>query len=381
MMTRRVLIVRLTLIEVLHWLSIASFTAFALAYLQNVRGVTDGEAGMLILLMTIGAVIGQFFWGAACDRLGTHKGTFLAACLMQAPLCFALFYAKNPLLLGVCYAALGFVQNAMPANIDTWVLKSFSDDPKIFGSVRAAAALAFALFTLVYGRIIDALGYPVMLIVTTTFIALGALVALTTPDAHCTRAKGAPRASMRALASREYMTLLFVLLLTGVCGSTFQILAMLMKHAGGTVRHLGLSMFLSGMVQVPLMFFGGRMTRLTPRVRMIIGGGFYIATVLLFAAARQPAHAVIANTLSGVGYALIMPAMRQWVYELSTPETRTTAQGAADAALVSLGSMIGAGAVGALADGVGMPPILIAFAAAQAVGLLPLLLGMRLRRG
>ncbi|MGI6240307.1 MAG: hypothetical protein ACOYI5_11870, partial [Christensenellales bacterium] len=74
-------------------------------------------------------------------------------------------------------------------------------------------------------------------------------------------------------------------------------------------------------------------------------------------------------------------AMRQWVYELSTPETRTTAQGAADAALVSLGSMIGAGAVGALADGVGMPPILIAFAAAQAVGLLPLLLGMRLRRG
>lgn len=380
-MSRRALIVRFTFLEILYWCSIAAFSAFAVAYLQSARGVTDGQAGIMILLMTSAAFAGQFVWGSLCDRLGTHKWMFLAACALQGPLCFAVFFAGSYPLLCVFYALLGFVQSAMPANIDTWILKSFPDTPAIFGPIRSAGSLAYALFALGFGSVIAGAGYAVMLVAVSFFILSGAAVALLTPDVRS--GAGCQLDTLngaRALLRGPFLALLLVLLMTGICGSTYQFFTMMMNRAGGSVALLGATMSASAIAQVPLMFYGRYLSRFPVKARMLAACCLYLVMGLFFAFATRPAHVVLGALVSGVGYGIFLPAVREWVFGLSTPETRTTAQGMSDAVYVSLGGMISSGAVGALADGVGLQPLLLAFVGAQVAGILLLLLGTRVPR-
>lgn len=379
-MSRRALIVRFTLLEIFFWCSIASFSAFAIAYLQSARGVSDGQAGVMIMLMTASAFAGQFVWGGLCDRLGTHKWMFVAAGALQGPLCLAVFFAGSYPLMCVFYGLLGFVQSAMPANVDTWILKSFPETPALFGPIRSAGSLAYAVFALFFGRVIAAVGYAAMPVAVAFFILSGAAVALLTPDIKSGAGGQVDTLTgARALFKGKFLVLLLVLLLTGVCATTFQFFTMMMNRAGGSVSLLGVAMFASAIAQVPLMFYGRYFARFPVKARVAVACGLYTVMGLFFAFATRPAHIVVGALFSGVGYGIFLPAVREWVFGLSTPETRTTAQGMADAVYMSLGGMISSGAVGALADSVGLSPLLLAFVGAQALGILLLLLGMRER--
>lgn len=380
-MSRRALIVKFTLLEIFFWCSFASFSAFAIAYLQNVRALSDGQAGLMIMLMTSSAFAGQFVWGGLCDKLGTHKWMFIAAAALQGPLCIAVFFTKSFPLLCAFYGMLGFVQSAMPANVDTWILKSFPESPAIFGPIRSGGSLAFALFTLAYGNVIAGVGYFVMPVATMLFILAGMVVALRTPDIRSGPGRQVDTlGGGRALLKGRFLFLLVVLLLTGVCATTFQFFAMMMKRTGGSVALLGATMFASGIAQVPFMFYGRYFTRFPVRARVTAACLLYTVMGLFFAFATRPAHIVLGALFSGVGYGVFLPAMREWVFSLSTPETRTTAQGMSDAVYMSLGGMISSGAVGAFADGVGLQPLILAFVGAQVVGILLLLFGMRAPR-
>ncbi len=380
-MTRRALIVRFTFLEIAFWCSIASFSAFAVAYLQSARGLTDGQAGLIIMLMTTSAFGGQFVWSSLCDRLGTHKWMFIAAAALQGPLCLAVFFAKSYPLLCAFYGLLGFVQSAMPANIDTWILKSFPETPAIFGPIRSAGSLAYALFSLAFGSVIAGIGYFMMPVALGLFIACGVTVALLTPDVrtgagdHVDTLSGA-----RGLLKGKFLLLLLVLLLTGICATTFQFFTLMMTRAGGSVALLGVTMFASAIAQVPLMFYGRYFARFSVKARVTAACLLYVVMGLFFAFATRPAHIVIGALISGVGYGIFLPAVREWVFSLSTQETRTTAQGMSDAVYMSLGGMISSGAVGAFADGLGLEPLLLAFVGAQVLGILLILIGMRTPR-
>lgn len=377
-MSKRALVVRFTFIGISYWCTIAAFSAFIIAYLQSVRGMTDGQAGILILLMTIGAFAGQFVWGALCDRLRTHKWMFLAACALQAPLCFFVFYARSYPLVCALYGLLGFVQGAMPANIDTWLLKSFPESPAIFGPIRSAGSLAYALFTLIFGEVIARAGYSAMLFALTLFVVSGAGFALLTPDIR-TGAGGNvdTLGGSRALLRGNFLILLIVLFLTGVCATTFQFYTLMMNQAGGSVSLLGVTMFTSAVSQVPFMFYGRYFARYSAKSRVLTAACLHIVMGLFFALATRPAHVVVGALISGIAYGILLPAVREWVFALSTPETRTTAQGLSDAAYMSLGGMVSSGAVGAMADGLGLKPLILAFVCAQAAGALLLLFRMR----
>lgn len=377
-MARRALIIRFTLLEIFFWCSIASFGAFAIAFLQNARGVSDGRAGVMILLMTASAFAGQFVWGGLCDRLGTHKWMFIAAGALQGPLCLAVFFAGSYPLMCVFYAMLGFVQSAMPANVDTWILKSFPETPAIFGPIRSAGSLAYALFTLAFGNVIAGVGYFVMPIAVMLFILAGAAVALFTPDIRSGAGSQVDTLTgARGLLKGKFLILLLVLLMTGICATTYQFFTMMMNRAGGSVALLGVTMFASAIAQVPLMFYGRYLARFPVKARMMAACVLYTVMGLFFAFATRPAHIVVGALISGIGYGIFLPAVREWVFALSTPETRTTAQGMSDAVYMSLGGMISSGAVGAFADGVGLQPLLLAFVFAQVVGISLLLAGMR----
>lgn len=377
-MSRRALIIRFSLLEILYWCSIASFTAFAIAYVQDVRAISDGRAGIMIMLMTGSAFVGQFVWGSLCDRLGTHKWMFLAACCLQGPLCFAVFFARSYPLLCLFYGLLGFVQSAMPANIDTWVIKSFPETPTLFGPIRSAGSLAFAVFTLLHGKIIAEAGYFVMLIAVVSFILSGAAVALITPDIRSGSSRqvntlGGSRTLMRG----KFLTLMVVLLMAGICGTMIQFNSLMMNRVGGSVALLGATMFFSAIAQVPFMFFGRYFSRFPVKARVTAACFLYVVMGILFAFATQPVQILIGSLIWGVGYGIFLPAVREWVFGLSTPETRTTAQGMADAVYMSLGGTVSAGLVGAFADGAGLQFLLLTFVGVQIAGIFLLLTSLR----
>lgn len=89
----------------------------------------------------------------------------------------------------------------------------------------------------------------------------------------------------------------------------------------------------------------------------------YVMMALCFAFGPSPFYLVMGAMVSGAAYGLLLPATRELVAELSSPELRTTAQGMADAVYLSLSGVISSGAVGAFSDSFGLNSVILGFAA------------------
>ena len=76
-MTGRSLAVKFVLLKALYYAIFTALASFAVAYLQTARGLSDGQASLLITLNTVGAFAGQFLFGRLCDLFHTHKKLFL----------------------------------------------------------------------------------------------------------------------------------------------------------------------------------------------------------------------------------------------------------------------------------------------------------------
>ncbi|MFQ9801993.1 MAG: MFS transporter [Clostridia bacterium] len=62
----------------------------------------------------------------------------------------------------LCFALLGFVQQPSTSVLDTWILKRCQNPNQMYGPIRSTGSFAFALFTGVYGGILNSRGYGIM---------------------------------------------------------------------------------------------------------------------------------------------------------------------------------------------------------------------------
>lgn len=135
---------RFGLMEVGYWCAYGAFTTFCVSYVLEL-GMGASRVGFMAAAYTLCAFLGQFFWGALCDRSGAHRPLFALGCALLFLFC-CLFFAHPLGPLGiVLYGAVGFIQQPVGALLDTWVIKSCLAEPHRFGHARALSTFAYAL--------------------------------------------------------------------------------------------------------------------------------------------------------------------------------------------------------------------------------------------
>ena len=373
--------VRFMMLKMLQYSITTSFSSFVLAYLKAERMLSDSQASLMLMLNTIGAFAGQFIAGRCCDYFRTHKKVFFAVCIMLLPTALILYNVQGVTLICVFYLLFGFAQIPLTVVIDTWFLDTFPGDTGTYGKVLASGAVAYAVLSVSYGKLLDAVGYGVMPWCLTALVIIAALLAATIPDASnmIKPRKAAEGASVKAF-SVPLVIFLVTLTLTGICGNTYSLLPVLMENVHGSNVLLGLAMSSSGIFQIPFMLISGRLGRIPARIRVAAAGVIYLTMVLLFAFGTSPWPLIIGAGISGGAWGIMLPAYRELVGELAAPEYRSTAQGLADALYLSMGGALASGFVSLTSDALGMRIPLVMIACVQTAAITMLVTASRKRK-
>ena len=379
-MQNKSLAVKFVLIKAMYYAIFTALASFAVAYLKAERTLSDGQASLLIMLNTIGAFAGQFFFGRLCDFFHTHKRIFLLLLLLDAPIGLGLYYLPAPGAIYALYCALGLVQTPLFVIIDTWFLNAFPDDASLYGKVLASGSCAYAALSLGYGRLLDAAGYGIMPWCLLGALAATFLLALTMPDSSGARSATAG-ASRQARAGFPPALLGFmgILLGLGVCSNAYNLLPVLMEHVNGSLAQLGLAMSVSGLAQIPFMLLSGRMQRFSPRLRITVSGLIFLTMILCFAFGNAPGYLIFGACICGAGYGILLPAYRGIISGLAPASLNTTAQSLADAVYLSLSSVLSSGFISVTSGAFGLRGPLLALSALLLLALAALwALGARL---
>lgn len=381
-MQKRSLGVRFMAFKILYYSLTTCFSSFILAYLKSVRNVSDSRASLLLMLYTIGAFCGQFFFGRLCDMFRTHKKVFYLLSALVLPVALGLYFTPVFGLICVLYPLFGFCQMPISVIVDTWFLDSFPGNTGLYGKVLAAGACAYAVLSVSYGKLLDSVGYGVMPWFFVGILLLMALVAWKIPDASSASIPHPAHTEKQGhLITGPLALFLLSMLFTGVCGNTYSLLPVLMEHVNGNLTLLGLAMSSSGILQIPFMLLTGRMKRFPARLRVACAGLIYFTMVLCFAFGNSPWYLIFGAGISGAAWGIMLPAYRELVGELADPAYATTAQGLVDATYLSLGSVISSGFVSVTSVNLGLRTPLVIISCVQLTAIFLLIFAHRRHGG
>ena len=347
--------IKFSILQITYWCSFASFASFSIAYVRT-KGISPTYIGFMGAAFMLCAVIGQFFWGSICDRFQSNKVVFILTNTLLLVVSFVFYLTSSPALIFITYAAMGFLQSPTASNLDTWILKNANNNVAQYGPIRSMGSLGFAIFIFFYGTLVNSKGYWVMPIFLASFTVISILTALTITeiktDTNQVIVTKITISDIKALFLRKsYLFLLVILFFAGFSStSMLQNKVLIWEHLHAPIAYQGYDSSISALFQVPFLFLTAILTRINVRIRLTIGIFFTFIMLLVVYFARIPQMVVVGSLLSGIGYGLLLPSMRE-IITTSTPEKlRTTAQGLGDAVYANLSGIIGCFLSGIIID-------------------------------
>ena len=301
--------------------------------------------------------------------------------MVLVPVALILYNVNSVPLICIFYLLFGFSQIPLTVVIDTWFMDTYPGDTGTYGKMLASGAVAYAVLSVSYGKLLDAVGYGIMPWCFVALVLIAVLLAATIPDASIViKPQKTEGASAGRIFSGPLMLFLGTLMMIGVCGNTYNLLPVLMENVNGSNVLLGLAMSSSGVFQIPFMLISGKLKKIPARIRVAIAGGIYLTMVLLFAFGKSPWPLIVGAGISGGAWGIMLPAYRELVGELAAPEYRSTAQGLADALYLSMGGALSSGFVSLTSGAWGMQIPLIIIARVQAVAIIMLIAANRKKK-
>lgn len=311
------------------------------------QGFDHAAVGLLQAAAPMVAIAAQPAWGYAADRSPDRRwvlrGLIVASALAVAAYPFERSFAL--LVMGVCLFAL--FQTSLQPISDSIVLDALNAQGKPFGPIRVGGTLAFALVTLISGRIFESWGSWMPWVT-----ALALLVSLA---ASFTLPKQPPAEDQRfpnpfvLFKDKQLMVLLsFVALLQITMGFFFSFYPVYFTQQLGASRQLlGWAYFIGSMSEVPFLLAADRLfERFGAGKLLCVSAAFMALRWMLLALLPSPVWAVATQLLQGGGFIVMMFAMAKYI-ALNVPE-KLRSSGQTLLGMISYGF---ARVVGALAGG------------------------------
>ncbi len=284
------------------------------------QGLDHAAVGLLQAAAPLVAIAAQPAWGYAADRAPDRRwvlrGLILASALAVAAYPFEKGFAL--LLMGVCLFAL--FQTSLQPISDSIVLDALNAQGKPFGPIRVSGTLAFALATLVSGRIFEAKGAWMPWV--TALVLLASLAAsFTLPSPQPAKDQRFPNPFVLFKDKRLMTLLAFVALLQVTMGFFFSFYPVYFTQTLGASRQLlGWAYFIGSVSEVPFLLAADKLFDRFGAGRLLCAAAAFMALRwLLLALLPIPGWAVATQLLQGGGFIVMMFAMAKYI-ALNVPE-------------------------------------------------------------
>lgn len=316
---------RYSAVQFTHWASSTGAAVFATTYLLD-KGVSSGMIGFLLALAGIGSCLSQPGLASFADR--TEKFVLTKMMLVMSALCSICFILQLlpgvPVMLrAVFYMAGIWCSDAMVPLLNA-VSVAYNDAGYFvnYGAARGAGAVASAVSSLIVGWVIVRFGTTWMLILLLA-VRLGSMIVLS-GFPQITQSRLSDREIQKSLSIYEFfihyrwycVSLIGIAFLGMFHAMTENYLIVIMKALGGNSSHVGIALFIEGMVAAPAIFFYGKMRRVFRDTSLLkIAAVSFLIKAVGFYSAGDIGTVYLLEFLQISSYALLAPAQVYYAKE------------------------------------------------------------------
>lgn len=322
-------------------------------YYRN-AGLSGTQIGLINMTTALIGVASVAGWGYLSDLTG--KNRYLIAIGAGGALLVAQFIPLVNSFMGfLALGALGSVLSAAPATlVDSTTLAMLGSRREDYGLFRLGGTLGYIITSLSAGFIFDQAGLRWMFPSYGALMLLFALTALLLPDvapAPMNRAKGDLAQLVRQPAWIIFTVSIFFAWIA--VNSSIQFMGVSLQALGANQSLIGIAVTIGAVIEIPFMFFSGRLLRRFGPVRLLLVS-FVLMVIRFFLLGWMPSPewAIAINMLAGPAYAFFWNSAITYLNKMATTATANTAQGLFNS-VISLAGMVSALLAGWLFDLIG----------------------------
>lgn len=316
---------RYSAIQFTHWTSSTGAAVFATTYLLG-KGVSSGVVGVLLALAGICSCLTQPMLASFADR--TEKFVLTQMMLVMSALCSVCFILQLipgiPVMLMAVFYMIGIWSSDAMVPLLNAISVAYNNAGYLvnYGAARGVGAVASAVSSLVVGWVIVKFGTVWMLILLLVVRCVSMAVLAGFPQIQKNGTTGSEE--QQSLSILEFfnhyhwycLSLLGIAFLGMFHAMTENYLIVIMNALGGNSSHVGIALFIEGMVAAPAIFFYGKMRKVFQDTSLlkIAAVSFFIKAVGFYFAGNITTVYLL-EFLQISSYALLAPAQVYYAKE------------------------------------------------------------------
>jgi len=359
------------------WPMVAMYAPYFNVYLLEL-GFSGTQIGVLAAVFPLFALVVAPSLSALADRRGWRLR------LLQISLVgWAAVLLLYPFLTGfTAFLLLVIVESAMRSPslpiADGVIARMAARHRLNFGDMRLWGSFGFAAVSILSGIVWQQVGYRAMFLAAAVAMLPALFLARKLEEGELAVTNG--RRSILFLAQDKGLIILYVsaFLLGMAMFSTFIFGGVFISQLGGSETHIGLLFGLSALAEVPIMRRSGAIIQRLQGPQTLLLAMITLAVAMLgYALAWSPAVLIIAGTVKGVGYGLLIVVMVQLLNERAPEGWNSTAQSVFQAAFLGLAPLLTSALSGYIYDVWGADLLFGLMTAVIGLSIILLLLALR----
>jgi PPP family 3-phenylpropionic acid transporter len=344
---------------------------FTALYYQSI-GLTGGQIGLLTGLAPLITLIGAPLWAGIADTTHRHK-LILSMSILAAIACALVIPSIRAFALLLATVSLYTLVAAPIVSLgDSATMSMLGDQRGMYGRVRLGGTIGWGAMAYFAGRIMDRNGIAWAYWIYAAGMAVTLLIGQGLRFGRAEIQHSFWSGMSTLLADRRWI---FFLSMVFVCSvgmasiNTYQFVYM--AEIGANKSLMGLSLTISTLSELPVMFFGGwLLKRFKARGLLTLGMTAIGVRLLLYSAFNFPTALLLIQLLHGLTFPAIWIAGVAYAHENAPGGLAATGQGLFGAMMIGLGTAVGAFLGGLLMDAVGGRGMYLIFGSAVLSGAL-----------
>ncbi len=326
----------------LFFAALSAFMPFAALYFQTL-GLSGGEIGLLMGIGPLISMVAMPVWTGIADATRRYR-LVLSVTISGAVISMLLLSQMGgfwPLLAVII--AFSFISAPIVALADSATMSMLGERKALYGRLRVGGTIGWGIVATVAGVVIERFGLPWMFWLYAMLMAAALLVGQGFVFGQVETRPAFWSGVRSFLADRRWMMFLGMVFFGGVGMATINTYQFVyMQDIGMSKTLMGISLTLSTLSELPIMFFADYLVRkLKPSGLLVLGMAAIGARLLLYAAFNFPVGLLLAQVIHGLTFPLIWIAGVSFSHEHAPAGLDATAQGLFGSVMMNFGGAAG----------------------------------------
>jgi PPP family 3-phenylpropionic acid transporter len=332
----------------------AAYMPYLVLWFQSLD-FSGAQIGVLTSLFPLLAMVGVPLWTGLADATRRHR--LIMSLSMLVPIGVGLLMPELTSFLPVLILVILFAFFGTPVNAfaDSATMAMLGERKELYGRVRLGGTFGWGIASLLFGALIEDHGLRLGFY---SFAGVSCLALLVSQGFSFKQAESRESflsGARTLLANHRFMLFLLMAMVCGIGLSMVNnYLFAYMEELHATRSAMGLAQTLATLSELPVLLFSSRLLkRLKPHSMLMMGMGFIVLRLLVYAAISTPQGVLVSQLMNGLTYAVVWVAGVSYVDQTAPTGISATGQGLFGSMVFGVGSAIGGFSGSMLLEGLG----------------------------